>query len=81
MSGGAGGTSGERDASGGIFGVSKGLIFEFGENRVIDTPISESAIIGAGSGAASAVGKGAGAYAAGFGVASTVAVAADAWKG
>ena len=36
---------------------------------------------GAGSGAASAVGKGAGAYAAGFGVASTVAVAADAWKG
>ena len=36
---------------------------------------------GAGSGAASAVGKGAGAYAAGFGVASTVAVAAAAWKG
>ena len=52
VSGGAGGTSGERDASGGIFGVSKGLIFEFGENRVIDTPISESAIIGAGAGAA-----------------------------
>ena len=52
VSGGAGGTSGERDASGGIFGVSKGLIFEFGEDRVIDTPISESAIIGAGAGAA-----------------------------
>ena len=52
VSGGAGGTSGERDASGGIFGVSKGLIFEFGESRVIDTPISESAIVGAGAGAA-----------------------------
>lgn len=52
VSGGAGGSSGERDASGGIFGVSKGLIFEFGEQRVIDTPISESAIVGAGAGAA-----------------------------
>ncbi len=52
VSGGAGGTSGERDAAGGIFGVSKGLIHEFGEERVIDTPISESAIMGAGAGAA-----------------------------
>ena len=52
VSGGAGGSSGERDAAGGVFGVSKGLISEFGENRVIDTPISESAIVGAGAGAA-----------------------------
>jgi len=54
VSGGAGGTSGTRDAAGGIFGVTKGLIHEFGEDRVIDTPISESAIIGAGAGAAAA---------------------------
>jgi len=52
VSGGAGGTSGEREASGGIFGVTKGLLPKFGEDRVIDTPISESAIIGAASGAA-----------------------------
>ena len=54
VSGGAGGTSGQRDAAGGIFGVTKGLITEFGEGRVLDTPISESAIIGAGAGAAAA---------------------------
>lgn len=52
VSGGAGGTSGVRDAAGGIFGVTKGLIHEFGEQRVIDTPISESAIAGAAAGAA-----------------------------
>jgi pyruvate dehydrogenase E1 component beta subunit len=52
VSGGAGGTSGEREASGGIFGVTKGLLPKFGEHRVIDTPISESAIIGAAGGAA-----------------------------
>jgi acetoin:2,6-dichlorophenolindophenol oxidoreductase subunit beta len=52
VSGGAGGTSGEREASGGIFGVTKGLLPKFGEDRVIDTPISESAIIGAAGGAA-----------------------------
>ena len=52
VSGGAGGTSGQRDAAGGIFGVTKGLIGEFGAERVIDTPISESAIVGAGAGAA-----------------------------
>ena len=46
------GTSGNREASGGIFGVTKGLLPRFGENRVIDTPISESAIIGAAGGAA-----------------------------
>jgi len=52
VSGGAGGTSGEREASGGIFGVTKGLLPRFGEGRVLDTPISESAIIGAAAGAA-----------------------------
>jgi pyruvate/2-oxoglutarate/acetoin dehydrogenase E1 component len=52
VSGGAGGTSGQRDAAGGIFGVTKGLIGEFGEDRVIDTPISESAIVGTAAGAA-----------------------------
>ncbi len=52
VSGGAGGTSGEREASGGIFGVTKGLLPRFGAGRVIDTPISESAIIGAAAGAA-----------------------------
>lgn len=52
VSGGAGGTSGTRDAAGGIFGVTKGLIREFGDQRVIDTPISESAIVGMANGAA-----------------------------
>ena len=52
MSGGAGGTSGQREAAGGIFGVTKGLLPKFGELRVIDTPISESAIVGAAAGAA-----------------------------
>ncbi|MHB1872055.1 MAG: alpha-ketoacid dehydrogenase subunit beta [Steroidobacteraceae bacterium] len=52
VSGGAGGTSGQREASGGIFGVTKGLLPRFGAGRVIDTPISESAIVGAAAGAA-----------------------------
>ncbi|NMF89723.1 alpha-ketoacid dehydrogenase subunit beta [Aromatoleum petrolei] len=52
VSGGAGGTSGQRDAAGGVFGLTKGLLPKFGEHRVIDTPISESAIIGAANGAA-----------------------------
>lgn len=52
VSGGAGGTSGQREASGGIFGVTKGLLPKFGEHRVLDTPISESAIVGAAAGAA-----------------------------
>ncbi len=52
VSGGAGGTSGEREASGGIFGVTKGLLPRFGADRVIDTQISESAIVGAAGGAA-----------------------------
>ncbi|MCK4516989.1 MAG: alpha-ketoacid dehydrogenase subunit beta, partial [Spirochaetaceae bacterium] len=37
---------------GGAFGVSLGMIDEFGEERVRDTPISESVIVGAGAGAA-----------------------------
>jgi len=37
---------------GGVFGVTAGLYNEFGPGRVIDTPISESAIIGAANGAA-----------------------------
>lgn len=38
---------------GGDFGVTKGLLAEFGEKRVKDTPISETAIIGLSVGAAS----------------------------
>jgi pyruvate dehydrogenase E1 component beta subunit len=37
---------------GGVFGVTKGLLEEFGEDWVRDTPISEAAIVGAGLGAA-----------------------------
>lgn len=37
---------------GGAFKVTKGLIDEFGEERIMDTPISESAIIGVAVGAA-----------------------------
>jgi 2-oxoisovalerate dehydrogenase E1 component beta subunit len=36
---------------GGAFGVTQGLFEEFGEQRVVDTPISESAIIGISIGA------------------------------
>lgn len=37
---------------GGTFAVSMGMLQEFGEDRVLDTPISEAAIIGAAAGAA-----------------------------
>jgi pyruvate dehydrogenase E1 component beta subunit len=37
---------------GGVFGVTKGMLEEFGGERVRDTPISEAAIVGAGLGAA-----------------------------
>ena len=37
---------------GGAFGVSRGMLEEFGEERVMDTPISEAAITGAAVGAA-----------------------------
>ncbi len=39
-------------AFGGLFGCTKGLLDEFGPERVRDTPISEAALIGAGIGAA-----------------------------
>jgi pyruvate/2-oxoglutarate/acetoin dehydrogenase E1 component len=37
---------------GGVFRVTKGLLEEFGHERVMDTPLSENAIIGAAMGAA-----------------------------
>jgi pyruvate dehydrogenase E1 component beta subunit len=37
---------------GGCYAVSKGLMEEFGEERIRDTPLSESAFVGAGIGAA-----------------------------
>ena len=37
---------------GGAFKITKGMLEHFGEQRVIDTPLSESAIVGAGTGAA-----------------------------
>ncbi|RVT43545.1 alpha-ketoacid dehydrogenase subunit beta [Sphingobium algorifonticola] len=51
VAGGAG-TAGGQESIGGIWGTSGGLIGKFGADRVIDTPISESAIIGAAAGAA-----------------------------
>lgn len=51
IAGGTGG-GGEEDAWGGVMGVTKGLLGEFGAERVIDTPISETAYIGAAIGAA-----------------------------
>jgi pyruvate/2-oxoglutarate/acetoin dehydrogenase E1 component len=39
-------------AYGGAFKVTEGFLQKFGENRVIDTPISEAAIVGAAAGAA-----------------------------
>ena len=39
-------------AYGGSYAVTAGLLKEFGEERVLDTPIAESGIIGAGIGAA-----------------------------
>lgn len=51
VAGGHGG-SGDVGVVGSVFGVLGGLYKEFGPTRVIDTPISESAIIGAAAGAA-----------------------------
>ena len=51
IAGGAG-APGEADAWGGAFGATKGLLAEFGPGRVLDTPITESAFIGAAVGAA-----------------------------
>ncbi len=40
------------DVATGVFGVTAGLVEEFGEDRVLDTPISENIIAGAAVGAA-----------------------------
>lgn len=37
---------------GGCFGITKGLLDKYGKNRVIDMPMSESAIVGFGTGSA-----------------------------
>ena len=37
---------------GGVFGVTSGLLKEFGQKQIIDTPIAENTILGAGIGAA-----------------------------
>lgn len=52
IAGGSGGAEGTAGSSGGMLGVTKGLYQEFGPERVIDTPISESAIVGSAAGAA-----------------------------
>ena len=52
VAGGRGGTAEGDCEVGGVLGVTKGLYRQFGPSRVIDTPISESAIIGAAAGAA-----------------------------
>ena len=46
------GTEGGAEAIGGIWGTTGGLYARFGPGRVLDTPISESAIVGAAAGAA-----------------------------
>jgi acetoin:2,6-dichlorophenolindophenol oxidoreductase subunit beta len=48
------GAPGELDAWGGDLGITKGLIGKFGGHRVLDTPISETAYLGAAVGAATA---------------------------
>jgi pyruvate dehydrogenase E1 component beta subunit len=40
------------DAWGGVMGVTKGLVQEFGRDRILDTPITEAGFIGAAVGAA-----------------------------
>lgn len=50
----AGGGYKVKDAWGGVYGATQGLLTEFGESRVLDTPISEMAFIGAAVGAAAA---------------------------
>ncbi|HSW43207.1 MAG TPA: alpha-ketoacid dehydrogenase subunit beta [Patescibacteria group bacterium] len=46
------GAKGAQDAWGDVLGASKGLLGRFGRERVFDTPISESAFIGAAAGGA-----------------------------
>ena len=45
------GAPGEQDAWGGPLGVTKGIMPVFTRDRVLDTPITESAFIGAAAGA------------------------------
>jgi len=53
VAGGAGrAADGKEDAWGGVFRLTKGLIGQFGPERIRDTPISEAGFIGAGVGAA-----------------------------
>lgn len=42
----------EEDAWGGVLGVTKGLVNEFGRDRILDTPITEAGFVGAAVGAA-----------------------------
>ena len=51
---GGAGSPGEDDAWGGVLGVTKGLYAKYGRERLLDTPLSESAYIGAAIGAATA---------------------------
>jgi pyruvate dehydrogenase E1 component beta subunit len=51
---GGAGSPGDEDAWGGVLGVTKGLFHRF-PGRVLDTPISESAFVGAAIGAATPV--------------------------
>lgn len=54
LRGGKGGTNPDPavEAFGGVFGVTQGLWTEFGDDRVIDTPITEAALLGMAAGAA-----------------------------
>jgi pyruvate/2-oxoglutarate/acetoin dehydrogenase E1 component len=52
VAGGAGGSAGGGEAAGGVMGITAGLATRFGRERVIDTPITESAIMGMAAGAA-----------------------------
>ena len=49
---GGGGRAGKQDAWGGPMRLTKGLIGQFGPERIRDTPISEAGFVGAGVGAA-----------------------------
>jgi pyruvate dehydrogenase E1 component beta subunit len=51
LTGGAG-ANGVKDAWGGAFGVTRGLLQAYGPERIRDTPISEAAFVGAAAGAA-----------------------------
>jgi acetoin:2,6-dichlorophenolindophenol oxidoreductase subunit beta len=53
VAGGAGvDTFDSEDAWGGVLGVTKGLVQEFGRDRILDTPITEAGYVGAAVGAA-----------------------------